>query len=47
MAYFVLAAAGIIGVLSAGAILFGFLYALYIKYWLGDRRKLMDIFWSL
>jgi hypothetical protein len=47
MAYFVLAAAGIIGVLSAGAILFGFLYALYIKYWLGDRRKLSEIFWSL
>lgn len=47
MAYFVLATAGIIGVLSAGAILFAFVHALYLKYWIGDRRKLMDIFWSL
>lgn len=47
MAYFVLAAAGIIGVLSAGALFFAFIGALYIKYWLGDRRSLKDIFWSL
>lgn len=47
MAYFVLAAAGLIGGLGAMAVATAFVYALYIKYWLGDRRKLRDIFWSL
>jgi hypothetical protein len=47
MAYFVLALTGMLGALGITAMVTAFVYALYIKYWLGDRRKLLDIFWSL
>lgn len=47
MAYFVLAAAGLIGGFCAYVMLGAFIYALYRKYWVGDRRKLSEIFFSL
>ena len=47
MAYFILALLAIFVIGGAGAMLFTFAYALYIKYYLGDRRKLLDIFFEL
>lgn len=47
MAYFILAVMAIIGIGGSVALVFGFIYALYVKYYIGDRRKLSDIFWSL
>lgn len=47
MAYFVLALLAIIGIGGSAALFFSFMYALYLKYYIGDRRKLLDIFWNL
>ena len=47
MAYFVLALLAVIGIGGSAALFFSFIVALYIKYYIGDRRKLSDIFWSL
>lgn len=47
MAYFILAVMAIIGIGGSAALFFSFIYALYLKYYIGDRRKLSEIFWSL
>ncbi len=47
MAYFTLAVFALIVVGGTLAVSFAFIYALYLKFIMGDERSLSEIFWEL